>query len=44
MTVMNDRTQGGSSYKNGRVELIINRRVFTDENEGVAETLNEIDH
>jgi len=44
MSVLNDRTQAGSVHQKGRIELIINRRIFTEENFGVQETLNEIDN
>lgn len=41
MTVMNDRSQGGSSTVNGRLELMQNRRLFHDDDRGVGEPLNE---
>jgi hypothetical protein len=44
VSVFTDRSQGGTAYKNGRIELILNRRIFTDEGMGVRETLNEVDH
>jgi lysosomal alpha-mannosidase len=31
MTVMNDRTQGGSSLQNGTIELMQNRRILADD-------------
>jgi hypothetical protein len=31
---MNDRSGGGSAYKNGGIELLINRRVFEDDRLG----------
>lgn len=40
---MNDRAQGGSSLKNGRIELMINRRVYFDDDCGMGEGLNEVD-
>lgn len=43
LTIMNDRAQGGSAYKNGRIELMQNRRLFADDNRGVSEALNETD-
>ena len=43
MAVMNDRAQGGSAYSNGRVELMINRRGYTDDGLGMSEALNEVD-
>lgn len=42
-TVLNDRTQGGSSLQNGRIEFMQHRRVPADDNKGVAEYLNERD-
>jgi len=40
MTVMNDRSQGGSV---GTIELMQNRRLFHDDMRGVEESLNETD-
>jgi hypothetical protein len=42
-TVLNDRSQGGSSLQSGRIELMQHRRVPADDNKGVAENLNERD-
>ena len=39
---MNDRSQGGSSLKPGRIELMQNRRLSKDDGRGVNEALNEI--
>ena len=39
---MNDRAQGGSSLKDGRVELMQNRRLYTDDHKGVDQALNEL--
>lgn len=41
MTVMNDRAQGGSSIRNGEIELMQNRRLLDDDWRGVGEALNE---
>jgi hypothetical protein len=41
MTIMNDRAQGGSSLKEGRIELMQNRRIFVDDGRGVDQALNE---
>ena len=41
MTVMNDRSQGGSSIRDGRIELMMNRRLYYDDGKGVDEALNE---
>ena len=43
MTVLNDRSQGGSSLQQGRLELMQNRRLFIDDNRGVCQALNETD-
>ena len=43
MTVMNDRSQGGSALKEGRIELMQNRRMLFDDQRGVREPLNERD-
>lgn len=40
---MNDRSQGGSVIKDGRVELMQNRRLNVDDGRGVDEPLNETD-
>lgn len=41
MTVMNDRSQGGSVIEQGRIELMQNRRLNVDDGRGVGEALNE---
>jgi hypothetical protein len=43
MTVMNDRSQGGSVISKGRIELMQNRRLYYDDSRGVDEALNEKD-
>ena len=42
-TVMNDRSQAGSSLYPGNVQLMQNRRLSGDDNKGVGEFLNETD-
>lgn len=42
-TVMNDKSQGGSSLAPGRIEFMQNRRIPCDDNKGVVEWLNETD-
>jgi len=44
MTVMNDRSQGGSSLADGRIELMQNRRLFVDDARGVNQPLNECNY
>ncbi|XP_068150676.1 lysosomal alpha-mannosidase-like [Drosophila tropicalis] len=41
MTLLNDRAQGGSSQEDGVLELMIHRRLLSDDNFGVGEALNE---
>lgn len=41
LTVLTDRSQGGSSIQNGSVELMIHRRLLHDDAFGVGEALNE---
>jgi len=44
MTVLPDKSMGGSAnLKQGRIELIQNRRLLFDDNKGVIEPLNETD-
>jgi len=43
LTVLNDRSQGGSSLTPGEIELMIQRRILHDDNRGVGEPLNETD-
>ena len=41
MTVFTDRNQGGSSLRDGEVELMVHRRILHDDAFGVDEALNE---
>ncbi|KAJ8707781.1 hypothetical protein PYW07_011458 [Mythimna separata] len=41
MCVLVDRTQGGTSFNDGEVELMVHRRLLTDDGFGLEETLNE---
>ena len=41
MTVMNDRSQGGSVLESGSIELMHDRRLLFDDWRGVGEALNE---
>jgi hypothetical protein len=43
MTVMNSHTQGGSALKQGRIELMQNRRISSNDNRGMGEPLDEVD-
>ena len=42
LNVMNDRSQGGSVFKSGRVELMQNRRLNENDGRGMGEPLNEV--
>ena len=41
--VLNDKPMAGSSYIDGRVELLLNRRLYTSDNLGIPENLDEKD-
>uniref|UniRef100_A0A672YR33 Alpha-mannosidase n=1 Tax=Sphaeramia orbicularis TaxID=375764 RepID=A0A672YR33_9TELE len=41
LTVVTDRSQGGSSIHNGSLEIMLHRRLLYDDVRGVAEPLNE---
>lgn len=41
VTVLTDRTQGGSVLREGDIELMIHRRLLMDDARGVGEPLNE---
>lgn len=43
LTVLSDRTQGGSSLSNGSIELMVHRRTTRDDARGVAEPIDETD-
>jgi len=44
MTVMNDRSQGGSSLRKGEIEMMINRKTYFDDGRGSYEPLrNKMD-
>ncbi|XP_026811581.1 lysosomal alpha-mannosidase-like isoform X3 [Rhopalosiphum maidis] len=40
-SILNDRSQGGSSLQDGEIELMVHRRIFHDDAFGVDEALNE---
>ncbi|XP_027845178.2 lysosomal alpha-mannosidase-like isoform X1 [Aphis gossypii] len=40
-SILNDRSQGGSSLQDGEIELMVHRRIFYDDAFGVNEALNE---
>ena len=42
MTVLNDRAQGGSSLRDGTIELMQNRKIPADDGKGVGEWLMEL--
>lgn len=41
LALLVDRSQGGSSLYDGSIELMVQRRILTDDGRGVAEALNE---
>lgn len=41
LTVLTDRSQGGSSIQDGQVEIMVHRRLLHDDSLGVGEALNE---
>ncbi|XP_063233743.1 lysosomal alpha-mannosidase-like isoform X2 [Bacillus rossius redtenbacheri] len=43
LAVLTDRAQGGSSLRDGQLELMVHRRLFHDDGFGVGEELNEMD-
>lgn len=43
ITLLNDRSQGGSVLKDGVIETMIDRRLMKDDNKGLEEALNETD-
>ncbi|XP_015365919.1 PREDICTED: lysosomal alpha-mannosidase isoform X1 [Diuraphis noxia] len=40
-SILNDRSQGGSSLQDGEIELMVHRRILHDDAFGVSEALNE---
>lgn len=43
LTLLNDRSQGGSALKSNRMEVMIDRRLMKDDYKGLEEALNETD-
>jgi len=43
MTVLSDRSQGGTSMTDGVLELMVQRRTIKDDGRGVGEAMNETD-
>ena len=41
VALINDRSQGGTSLRDGELELMIHRRLLDDDHKGVGEALNE---
>ena len=42
LTLLTDRTQGGASLADGQLELMLHRRLPSDDSRGVLESLNEL--
>ncbi|XP_013178929.1 PREDICTED: lysosomal alpha-mannosidase-like isoform X2 [Papilio xuthus] len=42
LSVLTDRSQGGSSLNNGEIEIMLHRRLLHDDAFGVGEALNEV--
>jgi len=42
--ILNDRSQGGSSLKNGEIELMIYRLNFMEDHRGIGEELLETEN
>lgn len=43
IAVLTDRSQGGSSQRDGHLEFMVHRRIIKDDSRGVGEALNETD-
>ena len=43
VTLLNDRSQGGTVLRQGEFEIMIHRRLLVDDSRGVGEPLNERD-
>jgi lysosomal alpha-mannosidase len=41
LTVLTDRSQGGASFGDGNVDVMLHRRCFKDDSWGVDESLDE---
>ncbi|CAG2116750.1 unnamed protein product, partial [Medioppia subpectinata] len=41
LTMLNDRAQGGTGFREGQIELMVHRRILHDDGMGVKEPLNE---
>lgn len=44
LTVLVDRSQGGSSLKDGQLELMLHRRLTHEDGNGIGEVLDEVAH
>lgn len=41
LTILNDRSQGGTSLESGQIEIMVHRRTVQDDHRGVGEPLSE---
>ncbi len=41
MIVMNDRSQSGTAFRRGTIELMFNRRINSQDDLGMSEALND---
>lgn len=42
LTILTDRSQGGTVMINGEIQIMIHRRMLRDDGRGVGEPLNEL--
>ena len=42
LVILTDRSQGGTSMAEGEIDLMLHRRMFSDDQLGLGEALNEL--